>query len=162
MKKWLATLLVCVMLLATASCATAEAGTTDELPVEWDLNSVYANVEEWQADYDEVMEMLDRYEEFRGTLNNAQAIYDYLQFAYYTELTEKQMKLNMYAFLGNALKSTDPVFTELNARLDAMNVKEAQLSAFASPEIYALPLEEREKIFADLLFEGYEIGRAHV
>jgi len=82
-----------------------------------------------------VMGMLDRYEEFRGTLNNAQAIYDYLQFAYYTELTEKQSKLYMYAHLGSALDSTDPVFTELNAKLDAMNVKEARLAAFATPEI---------------------------
>ena len=156
MKKWLAILLVCVTLLAAATCATAETGATEELPVKWDLDSIYASVEEWQADYDEVMGMLDRYEEFRGTLNNAQSIYDFLQFAYYTELTEKQMKLEMYAELGNALNSTDPVFTELNAKLDAMDVKESQLGAFATPEIYALPLEEREKIFADPLFEGYE------
>ena len=156
MKRGLAILLVCVMLLAAAACATAEAGATGELPVEWDLDTIYANVEEWQADYDEAMGMLDRYEEFRGKLNNAQAIYDYLQFANYTELTEKQMKLEMYAQLGSALNSTDPVFTELNAKLDAMDVKESRLSAFATPEIYALPLEEREKIFADPLFEGYE------
>ena len=156
MKKWLAMLLVCVMLLAAATCATAETGATEELPVKWDLDSIYASVEEWQADYDEVMKMLDRYEEFRGKLNNAQSIYDYLQFVYYTELTEKQMKLDLYAHLGSALNSTDPLFTELNAKLDAMNVKESQLSAFATPEIYALPLEEREKIFADPLFEGYE------
>ena len=52
MKRWLAMLLVCVMLLATTACATAEAGTTEELPVKWDLDSIYANVEEWQADYD--------------------------------------------------------------------------------------------------------------
>ena len=156
MKKWLAILLVCVTLLAAATCATAETGATEELPVKWDLDSIYASVEEWQADYDEVMKMLDRYEEFRGKLNNAQSIYDYLQFVYYTELTEKQMKLDLYAHLGSALNSTDPVFTELNAKLDAMDVKESQLGAFATPEIYALPLEEREKIFADPLFEGYE------
>ena len=146
MKKWLAILLVCAMLLAATTCATAEAGSTGELPVKWDLNSIYASVEEWQADYDEAMGMLDRYEEFRGTLNNAQSIYDYLQFVYYTELTEKQMKLELYAHLGSALNSTDPVFTELNAKLEAMTVKESQLSAFATPEIYALPLEERDRL----------------
>ncbi len=88
MRKWLAILLVCVMLLATAACATVEVETTEKLPVEWDLDSIYASVEVWQADYDEVMGMLDRYEEFRGTLNNAQAIYDYLQFAYYRTMGE--------------------------------------------------------------------------
>ena len=74
MKKWLAILLVCVMLLAAAACATAEAATTEGLPVEWDLDSIYASVEEWQADYDEVMAMLDRYDDFRGTLNSAQSL----------------------------------------------------------------------------------------
>ncbi len=156
MKRWLAMLLACAALSAMAVCAAAEAEPAGELPVEWDLDSIYASVEEWQADYDEVMAMLDRYDDFRGTLNSAQAIYDYLQFAYYTELTEKQMKLSMYAQLGSALDSTDPLFAELDAKLDAMNVKEARLTAFAEPEIYALPLEEREKIFADPLFTGYE------
>ena len=133
MKRWLAALLTCAMLLALAVPATAEAA--EPLPVEWDLGSIYAGVEEWQADYDKAMGMLDGYEDFRGRLNNAQAIYDYLQFAYYTELTETQMKLRMYAQLGSSLNSTDPVFTELNAKLDAMDVKESQLSAFATPEI---------------------------
>ncbi len=142
MKRWLAALLACAMLLTLAVPALAEVSEAQEaLPVEWDLDSIYGSVEEWQADYDKAMAMLDRYEEFRGKLNNAQTIYDYLQFAYYTELTETQMKLRMYAQLGSALNSTDPVFTELNARMDAMDVKESQLSAFATPEIYALPLE---------------------
>lgn len=112
MKRWLAPLLTCAMLLALAAPATAEAA--EPLPVEWDLDSIYAGVEEWQADYDKAMGMLDGYEDFRGKLNNAQAIYDYLQFANYTELTEIQMKLRMYAQLGSSLNSTDPVFTELN------------------------------------------------
>jgi len=46
MRKWLAILLVCVMLVATAACATAEVETTEKLPVEWDLDSIYASVEE--------------------------------------------------------------------------------------------------------------------
>ena len=155
-RKWLAVLTAFMMLFASAASAAAETGKGGELPVEWDLDSIYASVDEWQADYDKVMDMLDRYEEFRGKLNNARAIYDFMQFAYYTELTELQMKLGMYANLGNALNPTDPVFTELNSRLGGMNMKENRVAAFAMPEIYALPLEEREKIFADPLFKGYE------
>ena len=129
MKRWMAMLLACAILLTTAVCASAETGTAGELPVKWDLDSIYANAEEWQADYDEVMGMLERYEDFRGTLNNAQAIYDYLQFGYFTELTEKQSKLKMYAQLGSYLDSTDPVFTELNAKLAAEGVDETEEEA---------------------------------
>ena len=45
MKRWLAALLTCAMLLALAVPATAEAA--EPLPVEWDLGSIYAGVEEW-------------------------------------------------------------------------------------------------------------------
>ena len=145
MKKVLALVLTLALLLSVVVTASAEGA----LPTTWDLTSVYGSVDEWQADYDTVMKMLDNYEQYRGKLNNAQDIYDYLQFAYFTELTRLQGKLNLYASLGSNLDSTDPVFAQLNAKLSAMNVKEAQLQAFADPEIFALPMDERDAIFSD-------------
>ena len=148
MKKALALFLTLILVVFSASAESA-------LPTTWDLSSVYGSVDEWQADYDTVMEMLDKYEQFRGKLNNAQDIYDYLQFAYYTELTRLQNKLDLYAALGSSLDSTDPVFAQLNAKQSAMYVKEAQAMAFADPEIFALPMEEREAIFSDPIFADY-------
>ena len=151
MKRGLALLLTLALLLSVIVTATAE----ETLPTTWDISSVYASVDEWQADYGTVMEMLNNYEQYRGKLNNAQDIYDYLQFSYYTELTRLQSKLRLYANLGSSLDSTDPVFSQLNAQLSAMAVKEAQLSAFAEPEIFSLSMEEREAIFSDPLFDDY-------
>ena len=151
MKKGLALFLSLVLLLSVMVTASAES----TLPTTWDLTSVYGSMDEWQADYDTVMEMLNNYEQYRGKLNNAQDIYDYLQFSYYTELTRLQNKLSLYASLGSSLDATDPVFAQLNAKLSAMNVKEAQLQAFADPEIFALPMEEREAIFSDPIFADY-------
>lgn len=151
MKKGLALFLTFVLLLSVMVAASAES----TLPTTWDLTSVYASVDEWQADYDTVMGMLNNYEQYRGTLNTAQGIYDYQQFSWFTELTRLQNKLNLYAQLGSSLDSTDPVFAQLNAKLSAMSVKEAQLTAFADPEIFALPMEEREAIFSDPLFADY-------
>ena len=151
MKKGLALFLTLALLLSAVVAASAEGA----LPTTWDLTSVYASVDEWQADYDTVMEMLDNYEHYRGKLNNARGIYDYLQFSSYSELTRLQNKLSLYAHLGSSLDSTDPVFAQLNAKLSAMSVREAQLTAFADPEIFALPIEEREAIFSDPLFADY-------
>ena len=86
MLRRLALLLTLALLLSVVVTAASE----ETLPTTWDISSVYASVDEWQADYDTVMEMLNNYEQFRGKLNNAQDIYDYLQFAYYTELTQLQ------------------------------------------------------------------------
>ena len=99
MKKGLALFLSLVLLLSVMVTASAES----TLPTTWDLTSVYGSVDEWQADYDTVMEMLNNYEQYRGKLNNAQDIYDYLQFSYYTELTRLQNKLSLYASLGSSL-----------------------------------------------------------
>lgn len=151
MKKILSVMLAAALLISLSAPVFAE----DKLPTKWDLTVIYPSAEEWQKDYDKVMDMLNEYDRFRGTLNNAQGIYDYLQFAYFTELTRLQNKLVEYAFLGSSLDATDPVFADMNTRLSTMNAREGQLSAFAVPEIYLLPLEEREAIFADPLFQDY-------
>ena len=125
-------------------------------PIKWNLENIYASEEEWQADYDKVMAMFDTYDKFRGKLDNAETIREYFDFAYFTDMTKTQQKLMMYANLGNSLDATDPVFKNLLAKLDAMTREETMRCAFAEDEIYALPLEERKKIFSDPLFDGDE------
>ena len=151
MKRGLALLLALALLLSAVITASAE-GT---LPTTWDLASIYGSVDEWQADYDTVMEMLDNFGQYRGKLNNAQDIRDYLQFSKYTELTRLHDRLTLYADLGSSLDSTDPVFAQLKAKLSAMTGKEAQVSAFANPEIFAMPMVERKAVFSDPIFADY-------
>ena len=121
-------------------------------PITWDLESLYKNEDEWQADYDKAMELLDGYEQFRGKLDNAETIKEYFDFAYFTELTSIQQKLITYANLGNALDASDPVFRNMQSKISAMNLEEAQKGSFVQTEIYSMPLEEREKIFNDPIF----------
>ncbi len=154
-KRMLSVLLTLSITVGTAMSVMGEEQ-QEGLPTEWNLDSLYASVDEWQADYDAVMEMLDKYADFRGTLNTAQNIYDYYQFAYLSELTQKQSKLNLYASLGYYLDPTDAVFGNLQKQLETMSVREAQLIAFANPEIYELSLDEREEIFSDPLFADWQ------
>lgn len=156
MKKRIVSVLLALSIVASTPMTALGAPQTKELPTEWDLDSIYASVDEWQADYDAVMKMLDQYANFRGTLNTAQNIYDYYQFAYLTELTRKQSKLDLYASLGYYLNPTDAVFSNLQKQLETMTIKESQLGAFADPEIYMLPYEKRKEIFADPLFAGWQ------
>ena len=147
--------MIMAAMIAIIACGTAWGQSSDaELPVTWDLSLVYESVDEWQADYDTVMEMLNQYEDFRGNLNNAETIHDYLVFAYLSELTQIQSRLYLYAELGYYLNPTDPVYSELLAQLDNMTMQEQMVSAFAEPEIFELSLEEREEIFSDPVFEG--------
>ena len=71
--------------------------------------------------------------------------------------------MDTYVHLGKSLDPTDPVFIALDAKLGVMNAKEQQLSAFADPEIYALPMEKRREIFSDPLFDDYRYAlRAYI
>ena len=130
-------------------------------PVTWDLESVYASEEEWQADYDKAMAMLSGYDKFKGKLNNAKTIKEYFDFAYFTELTSIQRKLWMYANLGTGLDATDAVFKNMQAKLDQMDRIEQQKCGFADTEIFELSLEERKEIFSDPIFKGNEYWLRH-
>ena len=153
-QKVLAGLLAAAILISVSAAAFAEEA-HETYPVRWDLESVYASAEEWNADYDRAMELLDRYDSFRGTLHDAKNIYEYLQFSHYSELSYLESRLDCYAHLGSRLDPTDPVFREMNAKLNAMYIQEARISSFAIPEIYANSLEDRAAIFSDPVFDGY-------
>ena len=166
-KSLLAIIIAMMVLLTSGSTAWAFAVQEDmpvegaqealeSLPVEWDLDSIYTSTDEWMADYDTVMEMLEQYDSFKGTLNTAENIYNYFQFGYLTELTEIQSKLYMYAYLGYYLNPTDTTFSGLISLLNNMEVQESLLISFAEPEIFELSLEEREEIFSDPIFDGME------
>ena len=60
MNKKLSLVLALALLLSAVVTASAEGA----LPTTWDLTSIYGSVDEWQADYDTVMEMLDNYEQY--------------------------------------------------------------------------------------------------
>lgn len=146
------------LVLGSAANVLAEAAADQagELTVTWNLEEIYPDREAWQADYDRVMEMIVQHEDFAGTLNTAENIYKYFEFAYMGELTQLQNKLSLYAQLGYNLDPTDSVYRNMLSLLDAMSAQEQELMAFADPEIYSLPLETREEIFSDPLFDGME------
>ncbi len=59
------------------------------------------------------------------------------------ELTRLENKLYLYASLGNSLNPADAVYADMMAKLSVLFSNESRLSAFASPEIFAIPMEKR-------------------
>ena len=147
--------LLAVLLALVLTMGSCVAVAEEALPTQWYLTEIYADVDAWQADYDRVMELIPQHESYRGTLNTAQGIYDYFQFAYMGELTRLQNRLYLYAYLGYTLNPADTAFSALLTKMNAMMSEEAQYSAFVNPEIYAIPLETRQEIFADPLLEPF-------
>ena len=151
-RRLLALLLALVLALSSFAAIAEEEKT---YPTQWDLTEVYPDLDAWNADYEKVMELLPQHENYRGTLNTAQGIYDYIQFAYLGELTQMQCRLSLYADLGYNLNPADPTFTTLFAKLNVMSSQEAQYIAFVEPEIFSLPLETRQELLSDPLLAPY-------
>lgn len=149
-RKWVAALFAIILTVSSCVVMAEEA-----LPTQWDLTEIYENVDAWQADYDRAMEILPQYESYQGTLNTAQGIYDYLQFAYMGELTRLETRLYLYAYLGYTLNPADSTFSALLAKITALQSEEARYAAVLQSELYSLPLETRQEFFADPLLEPF-------
>ena len=121
-------------------------------PSKGDLSLLYANEEEWLSDYDKVMEMYKGYDAFKGKLNNARDIYDYFNFAYFSEITTLQNKLGTYVNLLGVLDTTDPAYKRLSDKYNELMRTESEYNDFAEQEIFALSFEQRKEIFSDPVF----------
>ncbi len=138
----------------TSAAKASELG--KPFPTTWNLSELYPDVEAWQADYGKATALLEQYESYRGRLNNAQTIYEMIQFTSMGELSRIQARLLLYADLGHNLNPADPVFNNLLRQMDELRMRDKQARAFIDPEIYGLPLEQRRAIFSDPLFAGLQ------
>lgn len=138
----------------TESVSTAES-VEEKYPVHWDLSEIYENEDAWQADYDSVMEMFDKYDSFVGKINQAQNIHDYLEFKYEGELKEMQERLTYYANLRNGLDISDETAKSMSNKLSIMTLTEKEKTAFFDIELLAIPYEERIAILDDPILDEY-------
>ena len=151
----LLSLLLSLLLLTGAATVSAGADLGIYLPTEWNLDELYTGYGHWKMEYDRAMELIGQYEEFRGTLNNAENIYQFISFEYLSELSGLQGRLYTYATLGHDLNPSDPDFISMLTMLDRMAVEEAVATSFVNEEIFSLSLEERKQIFSAPIFDGF-------
>ncbi len=127
----------------------------DTLPTEWDLTELYADEDAFNADMDYFMEHLDAVEKYRGTLDNADSVLAFTEDEELLKLDSIYYKSLMYSEFLLSLDASDPWAKQVQARVSDADAKYMMASAFIEPELMALPLEEREKIFSDESLADY-------
>lgn len=128
-------------------------------PTEFDLSDLYASIDDWNADYEKCKEIIDSLDgRFRGKLNNAEEISAFFDDPKVRELDFIFYKLYKYASLSSDVDQTDGVAADLLNKAYNLNTYYSTKTSFASAEIMAIPLEEREAIFADEIFDPYRIS----
>jgi len=147
-----------------------EIPTRDQIATEdtWDLTTIYATDDAWEAEYATVSADIETATGYRGRLGESQAVTrEALDAVFGLEL--KITRLAVYASLRRDENTTD---TEANARYEraiVASIQAGEALSFLQPEILALPGEALAGLIASPELETYrhlledlERRRAHV
>lgn len=133
----------------------------------WDLSSLCASDEQWEADFTKLETQIEKYTDFKGRLGDGpQVLAECLQFD--LEIDRLAERLGTYAFLKTAEDQANNTYQALVARYQNVAVKAGQLASFLRPEILAIPsqrmdqyLEAAELAEFRLVLERITRYRAH-
>ncbi|MFW5718480.1 MAG: oligoendopeptidase F [Spirochaetota bacterium] len=122
----------------------------------WDLSSLFASDDEWEAAFGELSDMVPRIERFRGTLGeSAEHLRRCLDFM--NDIHRREERLAYYASLRVSEDVSDSEaqgrysrFMRLSSRLDAT-------ASYQSPEIQAIPDETMDRFLAAPELEEFTI-----
>lgn len=127
----------------------------------WDLSSLYASDDAWEADFAKFESLIEGYSEFRGKLaESAETMLACLEFdAKVDRLAER---IGTYAFLKTTEDQTNTDYQALVARFQNVAVKAGQLASYLRPEILAIPEDQMESYLASDILAEYRLSLERV
>ena len=122
----------------------------NEIPVEytWDLTDIFPDDEAWALERAALLEMPAKIEAFAGTLGERPGrLLDWLKLS--DELGVRIEKLMGYANCKGDQDTADGFYQDMRSKAIACYVAIAGASAFATPEILAIPEETLDRFYAE-------------
>ena len=119
--------------------------TRDEIDekYKWDLSKIYISEDEWLKNYEYVKANGDKYLEFKGKLNNADTIYEYLMFD--EEFSKKADAVYMYAALKFDEDTSNSKYQELKGKIEKVLTDIGAKSSYVLPELLKLSKEDFDR-----------------
>ncbi|MFT4889432.1 MAG: oligoendopeptidase F [Halobacteriales archaeon] len=107
----------------------------------WDLESIYADDEEWEAAYDEVEELIADIEAYEGrATEGGETLLDVLELR--DEVERKLSMVHSYARMRRDEDTTDQHYQALTARAGSLAADASSAASFIEPELQACSREE--------------------
>lgn len=119
--------------------------TRDEIDekYKWDLSKIYKTEEEWFKDYEYVKANSDKYLDFKGKLNNADTIYEFLKFD--EEFSKKADAVYMYAALKFDEDTSNSKYQEFKGKIEKVFTDIGAKSSYVLPELLKLSKDVFER-----------------
>ena len=124
--------------------------TRDEIDekYKWDLNQIYASEDDWLKDFEYVKANGDKYLEFKGRLDKANTIYEFLKFD--EEFSKKSDAVYMYAALKFDEDTSNSKYQELKGKIEKVLTEISTKTAFVLPELLKLSKEDFDNFMEEI------------
>lgn len=109
----------------------------------WNLESIYANNELWEEDYDALEKDAAEFAKLKGAIEADVSKIPAVLDAYYG-LHRRLSKLSVYARMRFDQDTTDSTYQTMSAKIGSLGVKIGAASAFVEPEILSYSKEQLE------------------
>ncbi|WP_276273034.1 oligoendopeptidase F [Haloarcula litorea] len=122
----------------------------------WDLESLYATDEDWEAAYERAEELIDDLEAYEGrATEDAATLRETL--ATYEELMRTVSNVASYARMRKDEDTTDDTYQALTARAQSLSSEASSAASFLEPELQDLTWDDIEAMIdAEPALEEYE------
>lgn len=122
--------------------------------LKWKLTDIFSTHDDWQLEFDKVEKILPKIAKFKGKLSQKEVLLKYFEFN--QELSKRINLLFDYCFLNADLDKSNNQFVEDSQKMELLNAKTSELSAYALPELASLPSKYFDEILKDKRFQDFD------
>lgn len=122
----------------------------------WDLSSLYADDQAWEADFRDLEEKIAHFDSFRGRLHESASILaEALTFENaFDRITER---LGTYAFLKTTEDQADSAYQAMKSRFQNLAVRASQAASYMRPEILAIEEDRMLQMMDDAAIAPFQL-----
>ena len=114
----------------------------------WDLSTIYKNVDEFNQDYDLVIELIDDYSKYENTMmNSAKNLLDSILDD--IKISRLINKLYMYAHLSSDSDTSNTYYQELKGKISNLDIEYSKISSFVLPTLLKEDYSKIEKFYEE-------------
>ena len=105
--------------------------------LKWKLTDIFATHRDWEEEFQKIVKMLPKIQEFKGKLSKKDQLLQYFKFN--EEFGKRISLLFDYCFLNSDIDKSNNQFIEDSQKMSALSAKVGELAAYISPELASLP-----------------------